>query len=98
MHSLERPSLRSSLGLHLVRYKRVFPQVSGAARSAAAHQVAKFEYDGISNAIENAISRTLTTDQPGVKENLQVLRNVGLISIKGADDLADGHRSTLKRP
>jgi hypothetical protein len=70
--------------------------MSGLPRRATAHQLAELEHDRIGNAVENAVAGTLATHEPGIEEYLKVFRYVGLIPVQLADNLVNGHCTTLK--
>jgi hypothetical protein len=69
----------------------------GLAGRAAAHQFAQPEANGIGNAVKDAVSGTVAANQSCVEKDLQVLRNVWLISVEPVNDLADCHGTVLQR-
>ena len=54
------------------------------------------EYHRISNAIQDTVTGTLATHEPGIEEDLKVFRYVGLIPVQLADNLVNGHFTVLK--
>jgi len=58
----------------------VLLHVSGLPSRAATDQVAQLKYDGISNAVEDTVTKTLAAHKPSVEEDLKVFRYVRLIS------------------
>ena len=62
-----------------------------------AYQRTKLEYKRIRDAIEDAVAGSLTAHKPGVKQNLQVLRNIRLTCIQAVRDLVDGDWAALQR-
>lgn len=97
---IDRPPCGISTGVsaarcpRLSRHGRVFVHAGGVSRGTAAHQFAEPEYKGVSDTIEDAVARPFSSDEPGIKQDLQVLRNVGLAPVEVVYDLIDGHRPT----
>lgn len=65
-------------------------------RCAAADQFTEPKHRRISDAIENAVARTLPTNEPGVEQDLKVLRDVWLVAVQIIYDLAHCFRATLQ--
>lgn len=68
----------------------------GLARCAAADQFTEAKHHGVRDAVKDAISRALAANQPGIEQDLQVLRDVWLIAIQIIYDLINRHRATLQ--
>jgi len=71
--------------------------MGGLARGAAAHQIAEFEYDRVSDAVKHVVAGTLSAHKAGVKQDLKMLRDVGLVSLQGVDNLVDRHGPLFQR-
>ena len=70
--------------------------MSGLPRRATAHQLTQLEYHRISNAVQDTVTGTLATHEPGIEEDLKVFRYVGLIPVQLDDNLVNGHCTALK--